>query len=377
MANTIDTGLLDQIFDEILTDDISGFAGDNEAFQVPGEVITYVAGEPILNQEDIYIGGVKRTFVTQVQFIDPILSSMAIRHTDARTFDGIRIDFNATVVSNRKLSIQLPDGNWIDLLDFAIRMVRKGNPNLSLNNTEIALKLKNYGFDPSGRLPMYLQHLGANEDLFMRNSVHFQSLGALSNVDQVRNSSLGTKSVVAHSFRHPEGIRMSSLDVSKVDRTQSTTDTSTGYIGFFDAAFNTLTYIIGMDKRRSVLKKIGMEQGEEAFMSARQEEAKMRDLFQTARLARAFRNWGGTARVVRQNVLEDDVVDSIEYFPQQVPCGRFAVDSGYGPGDTMTYSVWRARTFTNRIGEPMGEGEETPSEAPEASEPVTNPEATF
>lgn len=343
--NASNAALLDTLFDDVLIEDLSGFQGDNDIYNIANEVTTYVTNQWVTSKEDVYIGEKKANFTIRTRFVAPILSSMALRHTNAKTFTGTRVDFNATVVAQRQLEIMSPDGSWVGLLDFCIAALRKMNPTLTMSDTDLALKLKNYGFDPEGKLPMYLQHLGASEEQFIENAKHFASLGAQPNRDQVRGQAQGTKSTVEYSWRHQEGVPLTSLDISKVDRNQS--ENHTGFIGFMDAAFNTFLKIVAFDKQRSANRAVPTDS--ELYMAAQKSEADIRNLFSTARTLRAFRNLGGTTAVTKTDVLDETAAAVTTYYAQQVPCGRFSVRDerfGLNPDATETYSVWRARAIS-------------------------------
>jgi hypothetical protein len=247
------------------------------------------------------------------------------------TFDAqVRLDFNATVVCERDLEIEVK-GEWIPISAFALRFIRAGSPNLQRSDADILLDLKGYGWDPTGRLPMYLQHLGANEDTFKEAAQHFASLGAKSNTEGVKSRARGTASEIMHSYRHDDGgVPIAQLEISHVDRSRSSNNT--GFIGFFDAAWNTLTKVVAMDRTRTAIRKTLAE--DPTNVDAAKKEQEIREIFSAARTFRAFRNWGGTTVVA-------DALDpsKVTYYAQQVPCGRFAV----GLGTPRTYSVWSTR----------------------------------
>lgn len=324
------TQLLDGMLADLLTDDFSGFEGGNEAYQIPGEVQTLVANQWLTSREEIEIGGKRYAYTTRVRLVDPILSSMALRKTNATTMAN-RLDFNATVVAGRELEIEV-DGKFMPIQQFALQAIRQGNPGLHRSDADILLDLKNYGWDPSGRLPMYLQHLGANQETFRAAAAHFATLGAKDNTEGVKSRARGQASEVLMSIRHDDGgVPIAQLEISHVDRSRSSNNT--GFIGFFDATWNTFVKVIGMDRTRTAIRKTLA--ADPTNKEAAQKDQEIRELFSTARTFRAFRNWGGTT------VLHDALDPTkVTYYAQQVPCGRFAVA---GTGGSHTYSVWSTR----------------------------------
>jgi hypothetical protein len=328
---TVDTSM----FDDIITDELIGFEGGNTAYQVPGESIAIKAGEYWVSREKVQIGDALHEFNVRTRFINPILSSMALRITNARTMEGRR-DFTGTVVAERELQVMIGD-EWVDIVDIALGVLRKGNPGLShRSDTDILLDLKNYGFEPRGRLPMFLQHLGSNDKGFMEAAEHFVALGAKDNTAQVATRSQGKLSRVQASFRHDEGVPINTLEISRVDRTKSMNNT--GFIGFLDATWNTFMKAVDYDKRRTAIRHILAE--DVTNKEAAQQEAEIRDRFSQPNLLRAFRNWGGTTTVV--DPIDDD---KIRHFPQQVPCGRLSVhDTRFNGTDVVNYNVWSVKT---------------------------------
>lgn len=310
-----------------LADDLTGFEGGNAPFVISGETISVKANEWTVTREDIAMGDKTFGFDVRYRFVNPILSSMALRVTNTATRNN-RIDFNATIVSKRELQI-LVGTEWIDLSQMCVSALRKANPNITKSDADILLDLRPYGFDLTGQLPMYLQHLGANAEAFESVAQHFIALGARENTNQVR--ARGQRSQLIKSFRHDEGISIASLEISKADRTRSATNT--GFIGFLDASWGTFQRIIAVDRQRSALRKALEADPTNAAAAAK--EAEIRQIFSTAQRLRAFRNWGGTTALV--DPLDND---KVTYYAQQVPCGRFAVVDN---GTDKTWSVWGTR----------------------------------
>lgn len=348
------------LMQDLLAEDFSGFEGDNAPITVPGEITTITANEWVTTSEEIIIGGQSVLLGVRYRFINPILSSLALRQTDAVTRTG-RIDFTATVASKREMQVETTNG-WISLEDFICNALRIANPNLTKSNDHILLDLKHYGIDPSGTLPMYLQHLGANRESFEQIANQFMSMGAVNNTSQVAGRAQGTRSKLLSSYRVNEGVPIHTLEISKVDRSQSTS--GTGFVGFLDGFWNTFTQVVKMDRARTAAKKILTTDASNA--AAAEEEARIRNIFSNARTLRAFRNWGGTT--VTTSILDD----SVSYYAQQLPCGRFSVRS---PQDQAvhTWSVWSTRTINSDEMPTLG----SESSGDEASAPVTGDAEPF
>jgi hypothetical protein len=327
---TSTTNVMTDVLGDLLTEDFGEFEGGNTAYEVPGEVASVTANEWFTARETVEINGKSHAFNVRYRFVNPLLSSIALRKTNANTRIG-RIDFNATVVSNRELEVEV--GNqWVSLQDFALAAIRRGNPQLQRSDDDILLDLRSYGFDPSGRLPMYLQHLGASQEAFEAVAGNFRQLGARDNRQQVQGRTTGQRSQVLASFRHDEGVPIRSMDISRVDRAMS--QNGTGFIGFLDGAWGTFTKVVAMDRRRTAIAKV--QANDPTNAEAAEEEARIRQIFSNARSLRAFRNWGGTTAVL-------DPLDEtkVTFYAQQVPCGRFSI---YGLGHEIeTYNVWGTR----------------------------------
>lgn len=322
---------LSAVLDDLMTDDFAGFEGGNTPIIAAGETIQVKANEWTVDREEIEINGAKHVFDVRYMFVNPRLSSIALRRTDASSMSG-RIDFNATVVSERQLEF-LIGGQWISLQTLCLKALRKANPGMEQRtDTDILQDLKNYGFDLGGNLPMYLQHLGADTEAFHSVAEKFVALGARENTEQVRAK--GQRSVLVSSYRHDETVPLALLEVNKADRSRSATNT--GFIGFADAAWNTFTQIVSIDAQRTALRKVieshALDSDEAKAAAAK--EAEIRQMFGTAQQVRPFRNWGGTS--INKDVLSGD----IRYYAQQVPCGRFAVKTADG---SQTWSVWGTR----------------------------------
>jgi hypothetical protein len=335
--------------DDIITDDLSGFEGGNTPFAIAGETTTVYANEWTVTREDIIVGGKTFTFDVRYKFVNPILSSVALRMTNAVTRNN-RIDFNATVVSKRELQV-LVGSDWIDISDMCVSALRKANPNIAKSDADIILDLRPYGLDFTGQLPMYLQHLGANQAAFEQLADQFIALGARDNTTQVR--ARGQRSTLIKSLRHDEGVAIASLEVSKADRSRSATNS--GFIGFLDASWGTLQRIISVDRQRSALRKALEMDPTNATAAAK--EAEIRQIFSSAQRLRAFRNWGGTSAI--SDPLDQD---KISYYAQQVPCGRLSVATAEG---NQLWSVWGSRN------------DETITEVSTLSAPITADEEPF
>jgi len=336
--------------DDLLTEDMLEFDGGNEQIEVSGDSITVYAGLWTTTRETIAVGDKEHSFNVRYKFIDPILTSILMRETNTTTGTrpnpvGPRIDCNATVVSQRVLELQVGD-TWMREQDFVLKMLRMANPSLTRSDDEILQDLKSYGFDPRGRVPMYLQHLGASNEGFALNAADFVSRGARNNTEEVKRRAQGQKSVVKGSFRHDQGVKIVSMEISKANRALS--QTRSGFIGFADGAWGTVTQIVKLDRQRSAIRRILEDENSttDVKKAAADEDTRIKNLFANTRSRRAFHNWGGTTAVV--DILQDD---KVAYYSQQVPCGRYTVASDYvieGKGDEATlkpinptmYSVW-------------------------------------
>lgn len=321
---------MNMVLDDFLLemDDFQDFEGGNAPIVISGEIATYTAGEWHASREVIQLpNGKMITMGTRTRFINPILTSITERNTKTLTREN-RNDFNATVVSEREMQVELADG-FVPLADFVCEFLRKANPNMNRTNDQILLDLKTYGLDINGRLPMYIQQLGASPEKFKEVAAHFQSFGAVDNSQQVSTRQTGTSSRLVKSYRIEEGIPIHNLEISHVDRSKS--QTNSGFIGFLDAFWNTFTLAIAIDKIRTGNTKILKEDPTNAEAAA--SEAEIRKIFSTPRLLRSFRNWGGTSKVVA------DLDQSIRYYPVQVPCGRFSIIPE-GVTKPHIYNVW-------------------------------------
>lgn len=332
---------MNMVLDDLLLD-IDGFQdfeGGNAPIVISGEISTFTANEWNASREVIQLpNGTLVTMGTRTRFINPILTSITQRNTTTITREN-RNDFNATVVAEREMEIELSSG-FVPLSDFVCNFLRKANPNMSRSDDQILLDLKTYGLDINGRLPMYIQQLGASPNRFEEVAAHFESLGAVDNSQQVSNRQTGTSSRLIKSYRIEEGIPIHHLEISHVDRSKS--QTNSGFIGFLDAFWNTFTLAITIDKVRSANAKILDADPTNATAAAA--EAEIRNIFSTPRLLRAFRNWGGTSKVVA------DLDESVRYYPVQVPCGRFSV-LPEGVSKPHTYNVWANNSAERATGD--------------------------
>lgn len=353
------TTVFDPTLLDFLSEEIGSFEGGNESFIVPGEVSEVVANTPIIGREVVTINNRTREFVTRTTFINPTLTSITLRFTETDK-NPRRIDFAATVASNRLLEVEVGDDRWMSMETFVPAVIRQMNPGQQdRSDIDILLDLKNYGFDPVGRLPMYLQHLGASEELFSRIAQDFIELGARDVTDEQRRRSNGKRSVVQHAYRHDSGVAVAQMDISRNDRSRSATNS--GFIGFLDATMTVLTEAIRFDKRRTTL--YALQQQDPTNVEIAGELREISELFSTGLRLRAFRNWGGVHKAV--NLLDST---GATYWPQQVPCGRLTVlDENKAE---HRWSVWTTRE-SNTTQEAEGET------AQEASPTLTSDEEPF
>lgn len=331
------TTLTHDAFEGLLTNDFALFDDSLPQLELTGEINTVVANDWNDNRETIIIGDVSKSFNTRIKFRDPILSSAILRSTVTQNAPEGRIDFNATIVAHRDFEIQVGD-EWLTMEAFAAAAIKSSSPTAANASDETILhQLAQYGWDQSARLPMYLQHLGAGEQEFAEIKELLMSLGAYDNTDEVKARSRGTKSTVMSSVRHREGIPVSQLEISKANRGLSLTNS--GFIGFLDGSWNTLLKVLAAHRTRIGLKQIieNPKSNDAQKAAAAAQETQIRNLFQVATSARAFRNWGGTSEV--KDVLDANAPSS--FYAQQVPCGRLTIAGNH------TLSVW---TTSNKTG---------------------------
>lgn len=325
------------IFDELLPA-VEDFGTDLDVIELSGDVTTVETNQWVNTREGLNIGGKHMQFNVRFRFVDPILSSGILRKTQTATNPDGRIDFNATVVTHQELQIQIAD-EWMDISDFAVKAIKATSMSAaSLTREDVLQILAQYHWKPDARYPMYLQHLGAGEAAFAEFAEHFRSLGAEENTEDVRNRARGKKSHVMASVRHREGVPILHMELSKADRSRS--QNNSGFIGFLDARWGTLTHVLANHSQRLAARRIlnDPKASEQDKQAAAKIETDIRNLFQSQTAARAFRNWGGTT--VNVDPLDDTVKN---YYAQQVPCGRMSVVDALG--QQHIYSVW---TTANR-----------------------------
>jgi hypothetical protein len=356
---------MNTVLDELMLDieDFQDFEGGNAPIVVSGEITNFEANKWITSREVIVLpNGRSISLGARMRFTNPILTSITQRQTTTSTREN-RNDFNATVVAGREMEVEVGD-DFVPLATFICDFLRKANPAMTRSNEQILLDLKTYGLDIHGRLPMYIQQLGSDPDRFKEVAAHFQSLGAVNNSSQVASRQTGTSSRLMSSFRVEEGIPIHHLEISHVNREMS--QSNSGFIGFLDAFWNTFSLAIAIDKQRTANAKV--LEADPTNAEAAAAEAAIRNLFSTPRLLRSFRNWGGTSKVVAP------LDGSIEYYPVQVPCGRFSV-LPVGIDRPHTYSVW-ANNTANRANAAAGipETDEDAAAAPgEMETPAEEP----
>lgn len=327
---------LTNVFTHLVAGDFAAFDDSVDQIQLTGEIINLPANQWVEARESISIGGVDHPFNTRIRFVNPILSSIILRETKTVNNPDGRIDFNATIVCNRDLQLQLGD-EWMDVSEFAVRAIKASAP-AAMNMTEETILhiLSQYGWNPTERLPMYLQHLGSGKEEFEQIAEHMVHLGAVNNTDEVRNRARGTRSSVLAAYRHREGIPVLNMEISHANRSLS--QTNSGFIGFLDGTWGTFTKAMTAHRTRISLQQVlnDPKSTQEAKEAAAAQETAIRNFFQTSTSARAFRNWGGTSEV--KNVLDEN--EPSQFYAQQVPCGRLTVADHSTDTGSVVYSVW-------------------------------------
>ncbi len=306
-------------------------------FVVSGVTTRVRANEWVEGREEIEVGGERHAFDTRYMLVNPRLSSVSFRHTRART--GDRKDFNATVVTGRKLEILDPgDGQYKDVTSLCLAAIRAQNPGINASDEALLRLLASYGFEPHGELPMYLQHLGSSEEAFNAIVEEFVALGAQpGDVNSAENK----VSVRGFYRMGGEGLSIEALELGMADRSAATVNPNAGYIGALDATWQTFLEIMRIHRTRSILKQVlenNASESDEAQQAKLMEDG-YHTLFSSSRRRRPFRNWGGTTKVFDE--LDDTKVN---YYSQQVPCGRMTVSTPTGPS---TWDVWTTRPDRN------------------------------
>lgn len=329
------------IFDELFLG-VEDFGQELDVIELSGDVTTVATGEWVTTREHLTIGNKSVQFNVRYKFRDPILSSGILRKTITPNAPEGRIDFNATIVTNMDLQLQVGD-EWMDIAEFAVRGIRGSSPGAAqLSEVDILQILAQYHWIPTARYPMYLQHLGAGVEAFAEFAEHFKSLGANDNTEDVKKRARGQKSTVQTSIRHQQGVPVATMELSKADRSRSANNS--GFIGFLDARYGTLQQVLVAHKTRLAANKVLKDPAasEQDKQAAAKLETDIRNLFASQTAARAFRNWGGTT--VNVDALDPNIKS---YYAQQVPCGRLSVVDA--AGNEHQYSVW---TTANRDAQP-------------------------
>lgn len=298
--------------------------------------------------EVLSFGGVDVTVPTRFRLNSPILSSIQHRLTNATRFDsnGVpqvyedRQDFYATFVTGLDVQVAMNDGDWTDISDVALTIIRQASPNLTVSDQQLLALLKGYGWDRTGTWPLYVQHLGADPDKYAEAVTAFRQMGATDRTGSIRAS--GELSRVQSFWRAPANApAITSLEISKVDRSFSA-NKQTGFVGFAEAALGTLKYILSLHKERSLLIRDLTADPTDETAAARLGEIK--SLFVQPMTLRAFRNWSGTN--TGQSV-SDALVGRQGWYPQQVSCGRFTVVNN--GGSEVQFDVWRTANASTSV----------------------------
>lgn len=289
---------------------------------IPNQSTTFPVGETIEVPQIIQFANEKlQTFPTRMKF-DLRATSTSIRHTNATTMAGRR-DWNMVLVGTRRCEVNI-GGQWYSDADFfamLLRAAHQGPDNRS--NEQIIAALIQRGLDFRGAMPMYLQHLGADEERFMAEIVPlFQSLGATDNTENIRQNQNGSgKSQTVKSMRlDGDGARVVNFEVGVSDRTRSAN--GAGFISFLDATYTTISGIVEADRTIAQADKIlndpNADELEKGVANTRKSEMVAYWGSGSQRTRRPFHNWGGTTRQPTND-------GGVQFYPTPVPCGRLVI----------------------------------------------------
>jgi hypothetical protein len=187
-------------------------------------------------------------------------------------------------------------------------------------------------------MPMYLQHLGADEDRFRSEIAPlFQSLGASDNTAQVRNQASGTgRSETVLSYRlDGQGVRVGSFEIGTADRDRSSN--GAGFIGFLDATYTTVAAIIEADRTIAAANKVladpAADDQDKALATSSKAEMVTYWGSGSSRNRRPFHNWGGTTRSINAD-------GGTRFYATPVPCGRLTLVDASGREHPI--NVWQS-----------------------------------
>lgn len=333
--------MLNDLLDAVVDFGVDSFDESLVPFTSPSETMTVNANETVYDTETVTIGGNKVTVATRFRLDSPVLSSIQHRTTNATSVrDGQmttytdRQDFTGTIVSGLVLELEVAPDHWLGIDELALRIIRKANAALQASDTQILSLLRGYGWDRSGRRPVYVQHLGIDPAKYAAAAEQFRDMGAVDAINRLRAN--GNLSKAQSFLRMPNnnGPHVAAMELNKANREFSSN--GTGFIGFAEAALNTLGLILKFHRERSTLEARLRADANDGEASVRLEE--IRRIFTQAVTLRAFRNWGGTNEGQSQ---ADVLAGRTGYYPQQVPCGRFTViDQG---GNPLAWDFWTTR----------------------------------
>lgn len=321
----------------MISDDVLAALGEfdgSATILVPNQTETYDLTKTYEGPQIIQFGETQlQTFPTRISW-DLRVTSTSMRHTDAVT-KANRKDWNMVLVGERKCQVFLGN-HWISDAEFCALLIKKASKdNRSVENIVAALAQR--GLSLNGSMPMYLQHLGADEDRFRSEIVPmFSSLGANDNTAQVRNQTTGTgRSQTVTSLRFDgQGIRISSFEVGTADRSRS--GNGTGFIGFLDATYTTVASIVEADRTIAAANKIladdQADEQDKALALARKGEMVTYWGSGSSRARRPFHNWGGTTR-------SPNADGAVRFYATPVPCGRATIVDAHGREHQI--NVWQ------------------------------------
>jgi hypothetical protein len=202
----------------------------------------------------------------------------------------------------------------------------------------IVAALNQRGLSFHGSMPMYLQHLGADEDRFRSEIAPlFQGLGASDNTAQVRNQASGTgRSETVLSYRlDGQGVRVGSFEIGTADRDRSSN--GAGFIGFLDATYTTVAAIIEADRTIAAANKVladpAADDQDKALATSSKAEMVTYWGSGSSRNRRPFHNWGGTTRSINAD-------GGTRFYATPVPCGRLTLVDASGREHPI--NVWQS-----------------------------------
>lgn len=326
---------------------------------VPNQSTTYALGELIEVPQIIQFANERlETFPARFRW-NLRATSTSIRHTNADTMAN-RKDWNMVLVGTRECEVNI-GGRWFSDAEFFAMMLAAAQPGNDKRSTEqIVAALVQRGLAFKGAMPMYLQHLGADEERFNAEIVPlFQSLGATDNTDNIRQNTQGQgKSQTVKSMRiDGDGARVVNFEVGVADRTRSAN--GAGFISFLDATYTTVAAIVEADRTLAQANKIlndpNADEMEKGVAANRKAEMVAYWGSGSQRTRRPFHNWGGTTRQQRND-------GGVQFYPTSVPCGRLVVADAQGREHFV--NVWQRGSTGQATGQPAQTNAEPASFSP-------------